>query len=165
MILNLQISERNSRTAKNWGSGKRCTRLNAVLIMKQSVQWEVKLKLPLCLNKYHAMKTYWGSGNIATCILNVGTRWRWVVNFTPRLIDPQAKSPPQPVDRRLGGPESWSGRGVSVYKYISKHSHYQKEEIKWKQNKTKQNKTGAKVIKKIEGKKETKTKFTRQVLV
>jgi len=35
--------------------------------------------LTLCLTKHHAMKTYWGSGGTAPCILGLGTRWRWVV--------------------------------------------------------------------------------------
>jgi hypothetical protein len=30
------------------------------------------------------MKTYWGSGGIAPRILDLGTRWRCVVSFTPR---------------------------------------------------------------------------------
>jgi hypothetical protein len=48
------------------------------------------------------MKAYWGSG---------GTRWRWVVSFTPRSLYPQGKSPWYPSDRRLGGPQSRTGRG------------------------------------------------------
>jgi len=43
-----------------------------------------KVKLSLSLTKHHAMKTYWGSEGTATCIPDLGTRWRWVVNFTPR---------------------------------------------------------------------------------
>jgi hypothetical protein len=68
------------------------------------------LKLSLCLTKYRAMKNC-GSGGIARRILNFGTRWRWVVSFTPRPLYPQRKSPPYPLDRRLGGPQSRSGRG------------------------------------------------------
>jgi hypothetical protein len=37
---------------------------------------KVKVKLSLCLTKHHAMKTYWGSGGIVPCILNLGTRRR-----------------------------------------------------------------------------------------
>jgi hypothetical protein len=37
---------------------------------------KVKVKSSLCLTKHHAMKTYWGSGGIAPCILDLGTRWR-----------------------------------------------------------------------------------------
>jgi hypothetical protein len=57
------------------------------------------------------MKAYWGSGTMAPCVLDIGTRWRWVVSFTPRPIRPQGKSPWYPLDRRLGGPHSRSGRG------------------------------------------------------
>jgi hypothetical protein len=42
---------------------------------------------------------------------DLGTRWRWVVSFTPRPLYPQGKSPWYTLDRRLGGPESRSGRG------------------------------------------------------
>jgi hypothetical protein len=34
-----------------------------------------------------------------------------VVSFTLRLLYPQGKSPWYPLDRRLGGPQSRSGRG------------------------------------------------------
>jgi hypothetical protein len=32
------------------------------------------IKLPLCLIKHHVTKTYWGSGAIAPCIHDLGTR-------------------------------------------------------------------------------------------
>jgi hypothetical protein len=78
------------------------------------------LKLFLYLIKYHAMKTcpllnhhavktQWGSGGIAPRILNLVTRWRWVVSFTPRPLYPRGKSSLFPLDRRLGGPQSQSG--------------------------------------------------------
>jgi hypothetical protein len=35
------------------------------------------------------MKAYWGSGGIVPCILDLGTRWRWVVSFTHRPLYPQ----------------------------------------------------------------------------
>jgi hypothetical protein len=35
--------------------------------------YHVKVKLPLCLTKYHTMKTYWGSGGIAPYIHNLST--------------------------------------------------------------------------------------------
>jgi hypothetical protein len=49
------------------------------------------------------MKAYWGSGCIAARILDLGTRWRAVVSFTPLSL--------YPLYRRLGGPQSLSGRG------------------------------------------------------
>jgi hypothetical protein len=62
--------------------------------------------LSLCLTKHHPMKTYWGSGGIAPRILDLGTRWRWVVSFTPRPLYSQWKSPRYPLGRRLGGPSA-----------------------------------------------------------
>jgi hypothetical protein len=56
------------------------------------------------------MKAYWGGG-IAPRILDLGTIWRWVVSFTPRVLYPQGKSSWYPLDRRLGGPQTRSGRG------------------------------------------------------
>jgi hypothetical protein len=46
----------------------------------------IKVKFLLCLTKHHAIKTYWGSGVIASRILNLGTKWRLVVSFTPRPL-------------------------------------------------------------------------------
>jgi hypothetical protein len=76
----------------------------------------------LCFTKYQATKTnavlnqaprheeIWGSGGIAPRILNLGTIWRWVVSFTPRLLYPRGKRPQYPLDRRLGGTQSPAGR-------------------------------------------------------
>jgi hypothetical protein len=58
------------------------------------------------------MKTFWGSGCIAPRILDLGTRWRWVVSFTPRPLYPQGKSHWYPLDRKLGEPQSRSGRAL-----------------------------------------------------
>jgi hypothetical protein len=70
-----------------------------------------KSKFSVCLIKRHAMKTYWGSGGIAPRIIHLGTRWAWVVSFTPRPLYPQKKGPRYPLGRKLGGPQSWSRRG------------------------------------------------------
>jgi hypothetical protein len=66
--------------------------------------------LSVCLTKHYAMKAYCGSGGIAPRILDVGTRWRLVVSFTSRPLYPQGKSPWYPLSRRLGWPQSRSGR-------------------------------------------------------
>jgi hypothetical protein len=55
------------------------------------------------------MKAYWGSGSVVPYILDLGTRWKLVVNFTPRPLYPPGKSPWYPLYRRLGGPQSRSG--------------------------------------------------------
>jgi hypothetical protein len=57
------------------------------------------------------VKAYWGSGGTDPLILDLGTRWRWMVSFTPRPLYLQRKSPWYPLERRLGGPQSRSGRG------------------------------------------------------
>jgi len=43
----------------------------------------------------------WRSGGIATRILNLDTRWRWVESFTPRPFWHREKSPQYLLDRRL----------------------------------------------------------------
>jgi hypothetical protein len=55
------------------------------------------------------MKAYWGNEGIAPRILDLVTRWRWVVTFTTRPLYSQGKSPRYPLVRRLGGPQSQSG--------------------------------------------------------
>jgi hypothetical protein len=47
---------------------------------------ESKIKLSLTLTTYHAMKMNWGSEGTAPRILNLGTRWKWVVSFAPRPL-------------------------------------------------------------------------------
>jgi hypothetical protein len=63
------------------------------------------------LTEHNAMKSYWGRGYTAPRILDLGTRWRWVVSFTPRPLHPKGKSPWYPLDRRLGRSQSRSWRG------------------------------------------------------
>jgi hypothetical protein len=65
----------------------------------------------LRLTEHHPMKTYWGSGGIARRILDFGIRWRWTISFTPWPLYPQGKSHWYPLGRRLGVPQSRSGRG------------------------------------------------------
>jgi hypothetical protein len=50
-----------------------------------------------------------GDWRCSSTILDLGTRWRWVVSFTPATL-PLGKEPPYPLDGRLGGPQSWYGR-------------------------------------------------------
>jgi hypothetical protein len=65
----------------------------------------------LFLTEHHTMKTYWVSGGIAPPILDLGTRLRYVVTFTSPSLYPQGKNSWYPLDRRLGGLHSRSGRG------------------------------------------------------
>ena len=52
------------------------------------------------------MKAERASRCIASPILNISTRWRWVVDRTPQL---QLLYLWSPLKRGLGGPQSWSG--------------------------------------------------------
>jgi hypothetical protein len=72
---------------------------------------KVKGKVVTVLNELSTMP--WrrmGCGCIDPHFLDLGTSWRWVVSFTPRPLYPQGNSPRYPLDRRLDGPQSWSGR-------------------------------------------------------
>jgi hypothetical protein len=51
------------------------------------------------------MGELWYSSNI----IDLRTRWRWVVRFNPRPLYPQGKSRPYSLCRRLGGPQIRSG--------------------------------------------------------
>jgi len=53
------------------------------------------------------MKTYRSSGGIAPLILDLNTRWRWVVYFTSRLLYPRERTR-YSLNTRLVGPQSWS---------------------------------------------------------
>jgi hypothetical protein len=58
------------------------------------------------------------SGRIDSHFLDLGTCWMWVVSFTPRPLYPRGKSPQYQLDRRLGGPQSRSGRlGENCWPY------------------------------------------------
>jgi hypothetical protein len=59
-----------------------------------------------------------GNEGIAPRILNLGTRWRWVVSFKPRPLYPLGMSHRYPLDIRLGGLQNLSGRGGDRKKKI-----------------------------------------------
>jgi hypothetical protein len=46
----------------------------------------------------------------SSTILDLGSRWRWVVSFTPRQLYPRAKNWRCPLDRKLGEPQYCSWR-------------------------------------------------------
>jgi hypothetical protein len=56
------------------------------------------------------MKSYWGSGGIVPRIIDLGTIWRSVVSFTPGRFTPRERAPWYPLDRKMGGLQSRSGR-------------------------------------------------------
>jgi hypothetical protein len=53
----------------------------------------------------------------APCILDLGTRWKWVVSFMPWLLYSEAKIQQYTMDRRLGGLQSWYGHGSEEKKF------------------------------------------------
>jgi len=63
------------------------------------------------LNSASHCEDVWESGHIASHILNLGTRWKWVVSFKPRPLYAKVKSPRCLTDRTLDGPQSLYGRG------------------------------------------------------
>jgi hypothetical protein len=57
----------------------------------------------LCLSNWARRHvTPWGGGGIAPRILNLSTRWRWVVSFTPQPLYHRGKSLRYRLERRLG---------------------------------------------------------------
>jgi hypothetical protein len=50
-----------------------------------------------------------GKWRYSSTILDLSTRWRLVVSFTPLPLYFRRKSPHYPIERRLGGPKSRSG--------------------------------------------------------
>jgi len=57
----------------------------------------------------HTTTVYVGSRGIHPPILNLGTRWSWIVTFKPRPFCFREISP-YPLTKRLGGPQRRSGR-------------------------------------------------------
>jgi hypothetical protein len=51
------------------------------LSLIKTVQGRGEVAPVLFLTEHHAMKAYWGSGDIAPLILDLGTRGRWVVSL------------------------------------------------------------------------------------
>jgi hypothetical protein len=60
---------------------------------------KVKVK-SLCFNWAQRHEGILGGGGIALHILDLVTRWRWVVSFTPGPLYPQVKRPWYPLVRR-----------------------------------------------------------------
>jgi hypothetical protein len=67
-------------------------------------------KVKCLTNQALCHEDVWGSVCIDPHFLDLGTSWRWVVSFTLRSLCARRKGPWYPLDRRLGGPQSRSGR-------------------------------------------------------
>jgi hypothetical protein len=76
-----------------------------------------KILLGRCERKFVPLLNYlsttpcrhMGEWRYSSTILDLGTRWRRVVSFTSRPLYPRGKRPQYPLDRKLVGPQSWSG--------------------------------------------------------
>jgi hypothetical protein len=80
------------------------------IVVTALINLTVKVKLSLCFNWAPCHWGVLGEWRYSSTQY-LGTRWRWVVSFTPMRFYPQWKIPWYPMDRRLGGPQSRSGRG------------------------------------------------------
>jgi hypothetical protein len=70
-----------------------------------------KVKLSLVLNWAPRRTDLRGSGSIARDIPNLGTRWRWVMSFTPKPFVSEERTR-YPLDVKLDGRQSRSGRCI-----------------------------------------------------
>jgi len=78
---------------------------------------KVELNLSVCFfNWAPRHEGVLGSGGTAARIIDLGSRWRWPVGFTPRPLYHWGKSPRYPLDKKLIGPQSLSGRSGEVKK-------------------------------------------------
>jgi len=77
------------------------------LFCQRVTQNEVKIKVKSTVEQ--ATKTQRGVEVYLYFYFNLGARWWWVVNSTPRPLYPRER-PLYPLYRRLGGPQSRSGQ-------------------------------------------------------
>jgi len=78
--------------------------------------WDCCSKAQSCLYAHYEGRP--GSGNRASVILNLGTRRWWVIKFTPRQLYSRGKNSPIPLNRRMGGFQSQSGRSGGVRNHL-----------------------------------------------
>jgi hypothetical protein len=103
------------RVARTW-TDNRCCYVSAGHLRRNSFlsRIKVQVKLSLCLtNQALCREGVWRSGRIDP-YFDLGTSWRWVVSFTPLPLYPRGKRLRYPLVRRLGGPQSRSGRHGEV---------------------------------------------------
>jgi hypothetical protein len=48
--------------------------------------------------------------SIASHIFNIGIKWNIAVGIMPQLLQSPGKNPQAPLNRKLDGPQSWSGQ-------------------------------------------------------
>jgi hypothetical protein len=81
---------------------------NGFIISKLKDCADVKLSFSCAwLIKRYSIRMYGGSGCIDPSFLELGSRWRWVISYTPgQLNTPGGKSPLYLFHRSLRGPQS-----------------------------------------------------------
>jgi hypothetical protein len=79
------------------------------VVGKSDVLLYLLQSLSLCAELSTTLWRHIGGGGIVPLILDLGTRRRWVVSFTPWVLNSWGKSPQYPLDRKLGVPQSQSG--------------------------------------------------------
>lgn len=78
--------------------------IHTVLLKQASVKCNMaNVQLSLCTPWWHVGR----ARCIAPCIFNLGTRWRCVVSFMPRLLYPPKKNRPYPLKRIPGGAKGY----------------------------------------------------------
>jgi hypothetical protein len=77
--------------------------------------------ISLCLIKHHVINTYWG-WRIAPCILNLCSRWRWMVSFTSRPVYSEAKVPGRRTNSIEGSVVPWAGLDVLLKRILPLHA-------------------------------------------
>jgi len=89
-------------------SAEYCSRQSYINIFSYLVciPWNNYSRVVPVLSQAPCHEDLWGNGGIAPCILNFGTRKRWVVSSTSRPLCSQ-----YPLDGRLSGPQNRTGRG------------------------------------------------------
>jgi len=101
-LLGTQIKRRSV----SWTRPQFCYVLSAFFVTSHLLGRHSEDKGNAC--PLNAMKVHGGSRGIAPLILNLGTRWRQVVNFAPRHLYPLGNNPRYALNRRLGGSQGQS---------------------------------------------------------
>jgi hypothetical protein len=94
-----------------------------------------KINVSLCLiNQAPRHEDVWGCGYGFT-VLDLGTRRRWVLRFTPLPLYLRENSPWYPLDRRLSVPQSWFRRcAENNISYLCQESNPCRHEDVWDSN-------------------------------
>jgi hypothetical protein len=79
--------------------------------------WEVKVMTMFNLVKRH--EDTWGSGCIAPCFLNIGTRWRWSGQLNAQAGLPLGKEPGYPL---VGSQRWWKRYEKRKFSYSCRES-------------------------------------------